>query len=102
MAASLFFGYTFVMTASFFLLTGTVGYFSCQWFINVIYSSIKARLPIFFYRTVPLCASHAVPSCVLHAPVFLQPPGLLLLEGLVEDMDEALAGETRVNIIMYP
>lgn len=43
MAASLFFGYTFVMTACFFLLTGTVGYFSCQWFINVIYSSIKAR-----------------------------------------------------------
>ncbi|CAM9602511.1 unnamed protein product [Pylaiella littoralis] len=41
MAASLFFGYTFVMTACFFLLTGTVGYFSCQWFINVIYSSIK-------------------------------------------------------------
>lgn len=44
MAASLFFGYTFVFTASFFLLTGTVGYFSCQWFINVIYSSIKVRL----------------------------------------------------------
>lgn len=43
MAASLFFGYTFVMTACFFLLTGTVGYFSCQWFINLIYSSIKAR-----------------------------------------------------------
>ena len=42
MAMSLFFGYTFVLTASFFLLTGTVGYFSCQWFINVIYSSIKA------------------------------------------------------------
>ncbi|CAN0402550.1 unnamed protein product, partial [Laminaria digitata] len=41
MAMSLFFGYTFVLTASFFLLTGTVGYFSCQWFINVIYSSIK-------------------------------------------------------------
>ncbi|CBJ27720.1 EMP/nonaspanin domain family protein [Ectocarpus siliculosus] len=41
MAASLFFGYTFVMTSCFFLLTGTVGYFSCQWFINVIYSSIK-------------------------------------------------------------
>lgn len=39
---SLFFGYTFVMTACFFLLTGTVGYFSCQWFINIIYSSIKA------------------------------------------------------------
>lgn len=44
MAASLFFGYTFVMTACFFLLTGTVGYFSCQWFINVIYSSIKASI----------------------------------------------------------
>lgn len=43
MAMSLFFGYTFVMTACFFLLTGTVGYFSCQWFINVIYSSIKVR-----------------------------------------------------------
>lgn len=43
MAASLYFGYTFVNAASFFLLTSTVGYFSCQWFINVIYSSIKVR-----------------------------------------------------------
>ncbi|CAN0031471.1 unnamed protein product [Sphacelaria rigidula] len=42
-AACLFFGYTFVLTGGFFLLTGTVGYFSCQWFINVIYSSIKVR-----------------------------------------------------------
>lgn len=40
-ASSLFFGYTFVLTGSFFLLTGAVGYFSCQGFINVIYSSIK-------------------------------------------------------------
>ncbi|CAM9741148.1 unnamed protein product, partial [Discosporangium mesarthrocarpum] len=39
--ALLFFGYTGILAVSFFLVTGAIGYFSCQWFINKIYSSIK-------------------------------------------------------------
>lgn len=37
----LFFGYTLIMTFLFFLFTGTVGFFSCYWFVRKIYSVIK-------------------------------------------------------------
>lgn len=42
-AASLFifFGYTFIMAIYFFLLTGFVGFMSCFFFINKIYSVVK-------------------------------------------------------------
>ncbi|XP_064430930.1 transmembrane 9 superfamily member 2-like isoform X2 [Mirounga angustirostris] len=37
----LYFGYTMVMVLIFFLFTGTVGFFSCFWFITKIYSVVK-------------------------------------------------------------
>lgn len=37
----LYFGYMFIISFGFFLLTGTIGYYACFWFVNKIYSSIK-------------------------------------------------------------
>eukprot|EP00002_Diphylleia_rotans_P009050 TRINITY_DN1906_c0_g1_i5.p1 TRINITY_DN1906_c0_g1~~TRINITY_DN1906_c0_g1_i5.p1 ORF type:complete len:287 (+),score=53.98 TRINITY_DN1906_c0_g1_i5:366-1226(+) len=40
-SALLFFSYSLIMCLLFFVLTGTVGYFSCLWFVRKIYSSVK-------------------------------------------------------------
>lgn len=40
-SAFLYFGYTFIMTFVFFLLTGSIGFFSCFWFVTKIYSVVK-------------------------------------------------------------
>ncbi|XP_048389053.1 transmembrane 9 superfamily member 2 isoform X2 [Stegostoma tigrinum] len=37
----LYFGYTMIMTLIFFLLTGTIGYIACFWFVTKIYSVVK-------------------------------------------------------------
>ncbi|XP_065316512.1 transmembrane 9 superfamily member 2-like isoform X2 [Gordionus sp. m RMFG-2023] len=37
----LYFGYTLILTFMFFLLTGTIGFFACYWFISKIYSVVK-------------------------------------------------------------
>lgn len=37
----LYFGYTFIITFLFFLLTGTIGFFACFWFVSKIYSVVK-------------------------------------------------------------
>ncbi|XP_037960116.1 transmembrane 9 superfamily member 2 [Teleopsis dalmanni] len=37
----LYFGYTTLMVFLFFLLTGTIGFFACFWFIRKIYSVVK-------------------------------------------------------------
>lgn len=37
----LYFGYTFIMVFLFFLLTGSLGFFACFWFIRKIYSVVK-------------------------------------------------------------
>ncbi|KAM8715628.1 hypothetical protein ACLKA7_002646 [Drosophila subpalustris] len=37
----LYFGYTAIMVVLFFLLTGTIGFFACFWFIRKIYSVVK-------------------------------------------------------------
>ncbi|XP_044924120.1 transmembrane 9 superfamily member 2 isoform X2 [Mustela putorius furo] len=37
----LYFGYTMVIVLIFFLFTGTIGFFSCFWFITKIYSVVK-------------------------------------------------------------
>ncbi|KAJ1927045.1 Transmembrane 9 super member 2 [Tieghemiomyces parasiticus] len=37
----LYFGWSFLMSALFFILTGTVGFFSCLFFVRKIYGSIK-------------------------------------------------------------
>ncbi|KAH7643673.1 transmembrane 9 superfamily protein member 2 [Dermatophagoides farinae] len=37
----LYFGYTLIMVFLFFLLTGTVGFFACLWFVRKIYSVVK-------------------------------------------------------------
>lgn len=37
----LYFGYTSVMVFCFFLLTGTIGFFACFWFVRKIYSVVK-------------------------------------------------------------
>eukprot|EP01114_Cavostelium_apophysatum_P022696 TRINITY_DN829_c0_g1_i1.p1 TRINITY_DN829_c0_g1~~TRINITY_DN829_c0_g1_i1.p1 ORF type:complete len:637 (-),score=175.06 TRINITY_DN829_c0_g1_i1:148-2058(-) len=39
----LYFGYTFIMSFAFFVLTGTVGYYACLFFVRKIYSQIKAE-----------------------------------------------------------
>jgi hypothetical protein len=40
-SALMYFGYSALLAASFALATGTVGFFSCYWFISKIYGSIK-------------------------------------------------------------
>lgn len=37
----LYFGYTFIMVFLFFLLTGTIGFMACFWFVRKIYSVVK-------------------------------------------------------------
>jgi transmembrane 9 superfamily protein 2/4 len=37
----LYFGYTLIMSFLFFLLTGTIGFFACFWFVTKIYSVVK-------------------------------------------------------------
>ncbi|XP_053555208.1 transmembrane 9 superfamily member 2 [Bombina bombina] len=37
----LYFGYTMIMVLIFFLFTGTIGFFSCYWFVKKIYSVVK-------------------------------------------------------------
>ncbi|XP_063288071.1 transmembrane 9 superfamily member 2-like [Pelobates fuscus] len=37
----LYFGYTLIMVLIFFLFTGTIGFFSCYWFVKKIYSVVK-------------------------------------------------------------
>ena len=39
--AMLYFGYMSIVSISFFLLTASIGFFSCFWFVTKIYSSIK-------------------------------------------------------------
>jgi len=40
-SALLYFGYTFIMSFAFFVLTGTIGYYACLFFVRKIYSQIK-------------------------------------------------------------
>jgi len=37
----LYFGYTLIMSLSFFVLTGAIGFYACYFFVRKIYSSIK-------------------------------------------------------------
>ena len=37
----LYMGYTFIMVFLFFLLTGSIGFFACFWFVSKIYSVVK-------------------------------------------------------------
>ena len=39
----LYFGYMTLVTIAFFLLTGTIGFYACFWFVRVIYGSIKVE-----------------------------------------------------------
>jgi len=40
-SALLYFGYMFIATIVFFLLTGTIGFYACYWFVWKIFSAIK-------------------------------------------------------------
>jgi transmembrane 9 superfamily protein 2/4 len=37
----LYYGYMSIISITFFLITGTIGYFACFWFNTIIYGSIK-------------------------------------------------------------
>ena len=37
----LYFGYMALASLAFFILTSSIGFFSCLWFVNKIYGSIK-------------------------------------------------------------
>lgn len=37
----LYFGYMLIASYSFFVLTGTIGFFACLWFTRLVYSSVK-------------------------------------------------------------
>lgn len=37
----LYFGYMIIISYSFFVLTGTIGFYSCFWFVRTIYASVK-------------------------------------------------------------
>jgi len=37
----LYFGYMFILSYAFFVLTGTIGFYACLWFTRLIYSSVK-------------------------------------------------------------
>ncbi|XP_077388388.1 transmembrane 9 superfamily member 2-like [Festucalex cinctus] len=49
----LYFGYTMIMVFIFFLLTGTIGFFACFWFVKKMYSVVEAdkRTEGVFYVT---------------------------------------------------
>lgn len=40
-SALLYFGYMFLAAFAFSIMTGTIGYFACYWFVRKIYSSVK-------------------------------------------------------------
>jgi transmembrane 9 superfamily protein 2/4 len=40
-SAALYFGYMVMISYSFFVLTGTMGFCACYWFVRVIYGSVK-------------------------------------------------------------
>ncbi|XP_020583677.1 transmembrane 9 superfamily member 7-like [Phalaenopsis equestris] len=40
-SAVLYFGYMLIVSYAFFVLTGTIGFYSCLWFVRRIYSSLK-------------------------------------------------------------
>ena len=40
-SALLYFGYTLIMAALFFVVTGTIGFYSCYFFVRKIYGSVK-------------------------------------------------------------
>ncbi|KAJ8775364.1 hypothetical protein K2173_023129 [Erythroxylum novogranatense] len=40
-SAILYFGYMFIASYAFFVLTGTIGFYACLWFTRLIYSSVK-------------------------------------------------------------
>eukprot|EP00897_Mesotaenium_endlicherianum_P009787 jgi/Mesen1/8837/ME000053S08240 len=37
----LYFGYMIIISYSFFVLTGTIGFYACYWFVRTIYASVK-------------------------------------------------------------
>jgi transmembrane 9 superfamily protein 2/4 len=39
----LYFGYTTIMAVGFFVLTGTIGFYACMWFVRKIYGAIKVE-----------------------------------------------------------
>jgi transmembrane 9 superfamily protein 2/4 len=39
--STLYFGYMILVSGIFFLVTGTIGFYACLWFVNKIYGSIK-------------------------------------------------------------
>lgn len=38
---AIYFGYMFIISVAFFLLTGAIGFFACFWFVRKIYGAIK-------------------------------------------------------------
>lgn len=40
-SGALYFGYMLIVSYAFFVLTGTIGFYSCFWFTRLIYSSVK-------------------------------------------------------------
>eukprot|EP00850_Spirogloea_muscicola_P016320 SM000131S26750 [mRNA] locus=s131:364739:367927:+ [translate_table: standard] len=40
-SAVLYFGYMIIISYSFFVLTGTIGFYACYWFVRTIYASVK-------------------------------------------------------------
>ncbi|KAI3912162.1 hypothetical protein MKW92_026487 [Papaver armeniacum] len=40
-SAFLYFGYMLIVSYAFFVLTGTIGFYACFWFVRKIYSSVK-------------------------------------------------------------
>ncbi|AES59111.1 putative nonaspanin (TM9SF), major facilitator superfamily domain-containing protein [Medicago truncatula] len=40
-SAILYFGYMFIASYAFFVVTGTIGFYACFWFTRLIYSSVK-------------------------------------------------------------
>merc|ERR1711934_173424 len=86
----LYFGYTSVMVFCFFLLTGTIGFLACFWFVRKIYSVVKVDLeklctrktsfasPIFICFLFLQFPSFSIVkiSCVQPSPIF-PIPGVL-------------------------
>ncbi|XP_024361684.1 transmembrane 9 superfamily member 7 [Physcomitrium patens] len=40
-SGALYFGYMVIIAYSFFVLTGTMGFYACYWFVRMIYASVK-------------------------------------------------------------
>ena len=49
-SSAIYFGYMVIIALAFALLTGSIGFWSCFWFVRRIYAAIKVRLWLLYIK----------------------------------------------------